>query len=103
MNWGRQKGIDSRGIRARVEPANNWPTRRGFDSSSGDLTQVPGSPFAAGQNPGERARKGAQIVAANYEGQGNVMFWTYPGGTFIYEMTTGVYYPYGVTDSLPSP
>jgi hypothetical protein len=50
---------------------------------------------------GGRARKGAQIVAAGGDGQGNVMIWTYPGGTFIYEITTGVYYPYGVTDSLP--
>jgi hypothetical protein len=49
---------------------------------------------------GKRAKDGAQIVAANSEGKGYVAFWTYPGGGFIYKITSDVDYPFGVTDSL---
>ena len=78
-----------------------------FDTNSGALTQVPGSPFAAGNSPVQAAQAGTQgkflYVSDNGDSAGGILGFTIDPNTGALTPMSGSPFPTGPAGSFPGP
>jgi 6-phosphogluconolactonase (cycloisomerase 2 family) len=78
-----------------------------FDTNSGALTPVPGSPFAAGNNPVQAAQAGTQAkflyVSDNGDSAGGILGFTIDFNTGALTPMPGSPFPTGSAGSFPGP